>query len=116
MHRLNARYWEAETQSQTTTGEIAADYVPGSEIEDDQDNTFGSRFLYAFWRLCDQRIATITTTRTPTAARKTGRKPRPPADVRIVTLRRPASPATGPGQPGHEWHHQWVVRMHKVNQ
>jgi len=25
--------------------------------------------------------------------------------------------ADSPGQPGHaQWHHHWVVRMHKVNQ
>jgi hypothetical protein len=32
-------------------------------------------------------------------------------------LRRTTSPAAGPGQHRHtEWHHQWMARMHKVNQ
>jgi hypothetical protein len=117
LHRVHSAYWQAEIRSQAAAGETAAEYVPGSEIEDDQDGTFGSRFLYAFWRMCEQRIATVSTAQTRPATPKTAGKPRPPADVRIVTLRRTAPPAAGPGQPSqHEWHHQWLVRMHKVNQ
>ena len=36
-------------------------------------------------------------------------------DVRIVRLRR--AEQTGESRhPGREWHHRWVVRMHKVRQ
>jgi len=116
VHRLNVGYIERENSSQTT-GETHADYAPGTVIDDDEDSTFASRFMYAFWRICDQRIATITTTATGPTSRKTTAKARRPADVRVVALRRPASPAAGAGQPGQvQWQHRWVVRMHKVNQ
>lgn len=63
------------------------------------------------------QIATITTPEPGHAARKTAAKVNVPADVRVVALRRPTSPAGRPGQHRQtEWHHQWVVRMHKVNQ
>jgi hypothetical protein len=35
---------------------VIGEYIPGSEIND-PDDSFTSRFVYAFWRLCDQRIA-----------------------------------------------------------
>ena len=93
------------------------DYVLGSAIDDDQDGTFGSRFLYAFWRMCEQKIASITPAETGHAARKTAARAEVSPEVRVVTLRRTTSPTAAPGQPGHaEWHHRWVVRMHKVNQ
>jgi hypothetical protein len=114
---LNNHYWAQEIKTQTAAGETAADYIPGSTIDDDADGTFGARFLYAFWRMCEQQIAAITTAQTGHAARKIAAKANVPADVRVVALRRTSSPATGPGQHRHtEWHHQWVVRMHKVNQ
>jgi len=114
---LNNRYWAQEIKTQTAAGETAADYIAGSTIDDDADGTFGARFLYAFWRMCEQQIAAITTAQTGHAARKIAAKANVPADVRVVALRRTSSPAAGPGQHRHtEWHHQWVVRMHKVNQ
>ncbi len=117
LHRLNAGYWEEEIRSRTAAGETAGEYDPGRAIDEDQDGTFGSRFVYAFWRMCEQRIAAITTAETGHAACKTAAKARVPADVRVVALRRAASPAAGPGQQSQaEWCHRWVVRMHKVNQ
>jgi hypothetical protein len=117
LHRLNSEYWEQEIRSQNAAGDSAGEYALGSAIDDDQDGTFGSRFLYAFWRMCDQKIAAITPAETRHAARKTAARAAVPPDVRIVTLRRTASPSAAAGQPGHaEWHHRWVVRMHKVNQ
>jgi hypothetical protein len=70
LHRLNSGYWEAETKSYAAVGEVTAEYSPDSVIEDDQDGTFGSRFLYAFWRMCEQRIATISTAQTRPAPRQ----------------------------------------------
>jgi hypothetical protein len=117
LHRLNCGYWEEELRSRTEAGESTAEYALGTAMDDDQDGTFGSRFLYAFWRMCEQRIAAITPTETGHAARTTAVRAGVSPDVRIVTLRRAASPAAAPAQPGHaEWHHRWVVRMHKVNQ
>ena len=116
LHRLNTGYWDEEVRSRTAASETAGEYAPGSAIDEDQDGTFGSRFLYAFWRMCEQRIAAITTAETGHAARTTAARARVPAAVRVVALRRTASPA-GPGQQSQaEWHHRWVVRMHKVNQ
>lgn len=113
LHRLNTEYWEQENKSAPAAGEHAL----GSVIDDDQDGTFGSRFLYAFWRMCEQKIAAIASAETGHAARKTAAHAGVSPDVRIVALRRTASSAAAPGQPGHaEWHHSWVVRMHKVNQ
>jgi hypothetical protein len=117
LHRLNCGYWEEELRSRTAAGESTGEYALGTAIDDDQDGTFGSRFLYAFWRMCEQRIAAITAAETGHAVRKTAAQAGVSPDVRIVTLRRTASPAAAPAQPGHaEWHHRWVVRMHKVNQ
>jgi hypothetical protein len=38
---------------------LVGEYAPGGVI-DDADDTFGARFLYAFWRLCEQRIAAVS--------------------------------------------------------
>jgi hypothetical protein len=117
LHRLNTRYWEHETSTHAAAGGTAGEYALGSAVDDDQDNTFGSRFVYAFWRMCEQRIAAITKPESRHAARKTAARAGVPVDVRVVALRRAASPTSGPTHPSHtEWHHQWVVRMHKVNQ
>ena len=37
---------------------VVGEYTPGAEINDG-DDTFVVRFLYAFWRLCEQRIAGV---------------------------------------------------------
>lgn len=117
LHRSNAHYWDQEISTQQAPGETSADYAPGDIIDEDEDGTFGSRFMYAFWRICEQRIATITQTQARPTGRKTKARTRPPADVRVVALRRPASPSAGTDEPGQpQWHHRWVVRMHKVNQ
>ena len=77
----------------------------------------GSRFLYAFWRLCEQKIAAVQAARTGHSAQVTAARAAVPPDVRIVTLRRAGSPNPGASPPGaHQWHHHWVVRMHKVRQ
>jgi hypothetical protein len=117
LHRLNSEYWEQQIRSRSAAGDSAGEYALGSAIDDDQDGTFGSRFLYAFWRMCEQKIAAVTPAETRHAARTNAARAGVSPEVRVVTLRRTASPAAAPGQPGHaEWHHRWVVRMHKVNQ
>ncbi len=38
-------------------------------------------------------------------------------DVRVVALRRAGPSGRSAAQAGpHQWHHHWVVRMHKVRQ
>jgi hypothetical protein len=93
---------------------VIGEYASGSEIEDD-DDTFTLRFLYAFWRLCEQRIAEVEPVETNHAARviahRTGLSP----EVRLIRLRRRAEHA--PGEPtARNWQHRWVVGMHKVRQ
>lgn len=117
LHRLNSGYWEQEIRSRDADGDSCGEYALGSALDEDQDGTFGSRFLYAFWRMCEQRIAAISPAETRHAARKTAARAGVSPEVRVVTLRRTTQPAAAPGQTGHaEWHHSWVVRMHKVNQ
>jgi hypothetical protein len=117
LHRLNSGYWEQEIRSRTAAADSAGEYTLGSAIDEDQDGTFGSRFLYAFWRMCEQKIAAVTPAETRHAARTTAARAGVSPDVRIVTLRRATSRAAAPSQAGHvEWQHHWVVRMHKVNQ
>lgn len=85
LHRLNSGYWEQEIRSRTANGESASEYALGSAIDEDQDGTLGSRFLYAFWRMCEQKIAAITPAETRHAARTTAARAGVSPDVRIVT-------------------------------
>ncbi|MGZ3143794.1 hypothetical protein ACVDFE_17715 [Lentzea chajnantorensis] len=96
---------------------VVGEYTPGSEI-DDPDDSFTARFLYAFWRLCQQQIAITTPAETRHAARVTAEKAGVSPDVRVVQLRpspdRPSEETAGTS--GRQWQHRWVVRMHKVRQ
>jgi hypothetical protein len=94
---------------------VVGEYVSGAQV-DDADDTFAARFLYAFWRLCEQRIAATDQAGVNHSARVLAERAGVSPDVRIVRLRRIEQAAAGPGQPGREWHHRWVVRMHKVRQ
>jgi hypothetical protein len=81
----------------------------------DPEASFVKRFLAAFWRLCEQEIATVTGPADPEVG---GTMSTPPevADVRVVTLRRHA-PADRPCTPGPvAWSHRWIVETHKRNQ
>ena len=92
----------------------AGEYTPGDEI-DDHDDLFAMRFLYAFWRLCEQRIAVAETVPANHAAQVLAARAGVPADVRVVQLRRrERRPGSGGGDV--EWRHRWPVRMHKVRQ
>ncbi len=94
---------------------VIGEYVSGARI-DDRDGTFLPRFLYAFWRLCDQRIAETEHAPAGHSAQVLASRAGVPADVRVVRLRRTDSSAR-PGDHGSlDWQHRWVVRMHKVRQ
>jgi hypothetical protein len=96
---------------------MIGEYIPGQRL-DDPDDTFMLRFLFAFWRLCEQRLAVVTEQEPNHSAQVVAARAGVPADVRVVALRRVErdKAATG-GEPGsHEWHHHWVVRVHKVLQ
>jgi hypothetical protein len=95
---------------------VIGEYTPGAEIVD-EDDTFQFRFLYAFWRLCSQEIATTTTAEAGHAAQLQADRAGVPADVRVVQLRATATTGAKPAEgDGGRWHHRWVVRMHKVRQ
>ena len=93
---------------------VIGEYAAGSQVED-HDDTFMPRFLYAFWRLCEQRIATTDQAEVNHSARVLAERANVSPEVRIVRLRL-AEQSGEPGHPGREWHHRWVVRMHKVRQ
>jgi hypothetical protein len=81
---------------------------------DDPDDTFVLRFLYAFWRLCDQKLAVTehspVTQSAAAAAERAGHSP----EVRVVRLR--TLDQRGSGSRQVVWKHRWVVRMHRVRQ
>jgi hypothetical protein len=98
----------------TREREVTADHVRGQVIPD-PEASFVKRFLAAFWRLCEQEIATVTDPADPEVG---GTMSTPPevADVRVVTLRR-HTPADRPSTPRPvAWSHRWIVEMHKGNQ
>lgn len=119
LRRLNAAYWqdEARIRESADQDQAAGEYASGTILDQDQDGTLGSRFLYAFWRLCEQEIAAVQDAPAGHSARVTAARAAVPPDVRVVVLRRAASPGPAAAQAGpHQWHHHWVVRMHKVRQ
>lgn len=93
---------------------VVGEYRPGAQVED-PDDTFMPRFLYAFWRLCEQRIAAVERPQVKHSAQVVAERAGVSPEVRVVRLRR-TEPHADVGQRGREWHHQWVVRMHKVHQ
>lgn len=95
---------------------VIGEYEPGSTI-DDHDGTFVLKFLYAFWRLCDQSIAVHEQAPMTHSARISAEKVGAPPDVRVVQVRHAEQPAgEQPTGEGKDWQHRWIVRMHKVRQ
>jgi hypothetical protein len=93
---------------------VIGEYTPGTEIQD-PDDSFTTRFLYAFWRLCEQRIATTSRAQVRHAARVIAERAGVSAEVRVVQLRPSSEEPEDPMTVGARgWHHRWVVRMHKV--
>ncbi|MFG1628972.1 hypothetical protein [Kribbella sp. NPDC049227] len=97
---------------------VSGDYVSGDEI-DDVDGRFMLRFMYAFWRLCEQQIAQITEADVNHSARVTAARVQAPPEVRVVELRPSRDRSPAPDEDGENldrWNHRWIVRMHKVRQ
>ncbi len=94
---------------------VIGEYVRGARIED-RDGTFVPRFLYAFWRLCDQRIAETEHPPAGHSAQVLANRAGVPPDVRVVRLRRTDSSGRAGDHGSLGWQHRWVVRMHKVRQ
>ncbi|HEX6655853.1 MAG TPA: hypothetical protein VF153_06540 [Candidatus Limnocylindria bacterium] len=91
-----------------------SEYVPGSEIRD-SDDTFVRRFLYAFWRLCEQRIVEVSDAPTGHASRALAERDGTDPAVRIIELRQKDTVSQNTGALV-DWKHRWVVGMHKVRQ
>ena len=93
---------------------VVGEYASGSQIND-VDDSFAWRFLYAFWRLCEQRIGGVEALETNHAARVVAERAGLSPQVRVVRLRQ--RDERTPGEPvARNWQHRWVVRMHKVRQ
>ncbi|MBO2445242.1 hypothetical protein [Actinomadura nitritigenes] len=93
---------------------VIGEYTPDSQLDDPED-TFQIRFLYAFWRLSEQRITTLQPAPLNHSAQLQADRAGVPADVRVVQLRR-TQQAGENTLGGRDWQHRWVVRMHKVRQ
>jgi hypothetical protein len=119
LRRLNTAYWQEEARNRKATdqGWTAGEYASGAVLDEDQDGTLGSRFLYAFWRLCEQQIGAVQPAPAGHSAQVTAARAGVNPDVRVVALRRAGPSGRPAAQTGpHQWHHHWVVRMHKVRQ
>lgn len=120
LQQLNASYWQDEARSRNAAdqGPTTGEYASGTILGEDQEGTLGSRFLYAFWRLCEQQIAAVQTAPAGHSAQVTASRAAVPPDVRVVALRRAESPSQSAASMAgaHQWRHHWVVRMHKVRQ
>jgi hypothetical protein len=118
LRRLNTAYWQdaARNREAGDQGQAAGEYASGAILDQDSDGTLGSRFLYAFWRLCEQEIAAVQAAPAGHSAQVTAARAAVPPDVRVVALRRAGSPGPAAQAGAHQWRHHWVVRMHKVRQ
>ena len=98
----------------TPEREVTAGHVRGRVIPD-PEVSFVKRFLAAFWRLCEQEIATVTDPADPEVG---GTMSTPPeiSDVRVVSLRRPTAADRPDTHRVVGWSHRWIVEMHKRNQ
>ncbi len=106
MREIGELVTAAETR-QLAAGPVVGEHTPGSVIND-PDFDFTARYLYAFWRLCEQKIATSE----PAPVNHTARvlAHRTGTDVRIIRMRSHAGDPTGEHRRVN-WHHRWVARM-----
>lgn len=93
---------------------VEGEFVPGVEVAD-PDDTLSLRFLFAFWRLCEQRIGEFEDLELFRSDYRVAGPAGVDPELRVVRLRR-AKDANGQSEQGREWSHRWVVRMHKVRQ
>ena len=105
---------EGRDENRVIDNSRAGTYVVGEQIHD-HDDQFTVRFLFAFWRLCAQRIADTQPAEVNHSARVAAERHHVPADVRVVQLRHTDQPRGGEAQQ-RDWQHRWVVRMHRVRQ
>ena len=92
------------------------EYTSGAPV-DDTDESLSRRYLFAFWRLCEQHIAEITQAPLTHSAAATAapRRHQPAGQRRHPPTTGPRRRPTRHTQPV-QWSTRWVVRMHKVDQ
>lgn len=113
--RVDGAYRAAKERQGMREDRVDGEYASGSSV-DDHDDAFTLRFLYAFWRLCEQRITTVERAGVNHSAGVLAERAGVSPEVRVVRLRRQES-HDGPAEADPvRWKHQWVVRMHKVRQ
>lgn len=79
----------------------------------DADISFVVRFMTAFWRLCDQQVAVVSSQKTEPSSKRAAASRHWP-DVNVVTLRRAKQVKREDHQPRDvDWQHRWVVQMHR---
>lgn len=99
----------------TADVETVGEYVSGATLTD-HDGQFSLRWLFAFWRLCEQKIGLSEPAEVTHSAQKQADRAQVSPSVRVVCLRRRLS-RLREGEPQHrDWSHRWLVRMHKVHQ
>ena len=98
---------QAGHDSSATVGE----YTSGAPV-DDPDQTLSRRYLFAFWRLCEQRIGEVTQAPVPHSATATVARAGTSPQASVVTLRQRARVAgqEAPPRPVH-WTARRIVRM-----
>lgn len=106
---------EAEAQGLDEDNVVEGEYTPGSTIDDPHD-TFTTRFLYAFWRLCEQRLTNIEQADVNHSARLTAERAGVSPEVRVVRLRQADGVPRQAPAGARDWNHRWVVKMHRVRQ
>jgi hypothetical protein len=103
---------QAGQDSSTSIGE----YESGVPVQD-PDGSLSRRYLYAFWRLCDQRIGDATPAPVPHSAIATAARAATSPQATVVILRQRERAAAEPASPRPvQWTARWVVRMHRVEQ
>ena len=106
----------AATQAGHDSSATIGEYVSGEPV-DDPDQSLSRRYLFAFWRLCEQRIGEVAEAPVPYSATATAARAGTSPQASVVTLRQRARVAGQPASPRPvPWSARWVVRMHKVEQ
>jgi hypothetical protein len=95
--KVARQHGSAMRERSSATGDedqVIGEYTPGGQL-DDPDDTFAPRLLYAFWRLCEQRIAQVSTAGANHSATVLAERAGVSSEVRVVELRVVRSVAGG---------------------
>lgn len=87
MRRLGTMSHDRLIQLGLNDDQVVGEYTPGQEIDDPHD-LICVKFLFAFWRLAQQRIAVAEYAPVPHSALVAAGRAGVPADVRVMQLRR----------------------------